>query len=112
MCTELDRLRRICDALVEAFEAHSETSRTDRWPRRATSALTVQRARSEAGLWTARQVADRYAVTRDFVYAVKAGRKVDHLRRLKSGPPLRDWEGLSDPGRAPVDARAEPEGEA
>ena len=79
--TELDRLRRICDVLVEAFEAHPETRRTarclisldngegvtieDRDER--PSALTVQRADSKDGLWTARQVADHYAVTRDFV---------------------------------------------
>lgn len=83
MSTEPDRLRRICDALVEAFEAHPETRRTDRClisldngegatvedrDERA-SAPTVRRASGEAGLWTARQVADRYAVTRDFVYA-------------------------------------------
>jgi hypothetical protein len=33
------------------------------------SAPTVQRPSGEAGLWTARQVADHYAVTRDFIYA-------------------------------------------
>jgi hypothetical protein len=83
MSSELDRLRRICDALVGAFEAHPETSRTDRClisldngegvtvedRDERPSALTVQRANSPDGLWTARQVADHYAVTRDFVYA-------------------------------------------
>lgn len=84
MSTELDRLRRICDALVEAFEAHPATRRTDRClisldnGEGATvedrderpSTLPGQPARrSEAGLWTARQVADHYAVTREFVYA-------------------------------------------
>jgi len=44
---------------------------------------------------------------------VKAGRKVDHLRRLKSGPRAGwNWlpSGLRE--RAPVEAKAEPEGEA
>lgn len=83
MSTEPDRLRRICDALVEAFEAHPETRRTDRClisldtggglivedrdERR--SALPVQRAGADDGLWTARQVAHYYAVNRGFVYA-------------------------------------------
>jgi hypothetical protein len=82
MTTKLDRLRRVCDALVEALESHSEKRRTDRCltsldngrgaiveDRDEPSALTVQPARSEAGLWTVGQVADHYAVTRDFVYA-------------------------------------------
>lgn len=81
--TDLDRLRRMCDALVEAFEVHPETRPTDRClisldngvgatvedRDERPSALTVGRARDENGLWTARQVADHYAVTRDFVYA-------------------------------------------
>jgi hypothetical protein len=83
MHTELDRLRRMCDALVDAFEAHPETRRADRClisldnGEGATvedrderpSALAVQPARSEDVLWTARRVADHYAVMRDFIYA-------------------------------------------
>ena len=83
MGTELDRLRRICDAIVEAFEAHPEMRRTDRClvsldngegatvedSDERPSALTVQRTVDEDALWTARQVADHYAVTRGFVYA-------------------------------------------
>ena len=70
MSTELERLKRICDALVEAFEVHPETRRTDcclvsldngegavveDFDERP-SAPTVQRASHQAGLWTARQL--------------------------------------------------------
>jgi hypothetical protein len=112
---ELDRLRRICDALVEGFEAHPETRRTDRCLIRldngegATledrderpSAHTVQPAKSEAGLWTARQVADHYAVTRDFIYAQtptsSAGADSAPVRRCRSCR-LLTWLRKESPG--------------
>jgi hypothetical protein len=68
---ERQRLERICAALLEAFEAHTETRDTDLCAFKLDNqrGVVVEEYDDPGELWTARRVAAHYAVGVHFIYA-------------------------------------------